>query len=132
MKTVSLNKLEKIFNFVSLVAKSNSIRGFVRPWVRRSVGPSVRRSRVSWKPQIQVNSTKFSKIHDFSQLLAKWRPCYYNLQSNFNPKSKQIGKWNKRDCFCLKLIYYIHTLFYKNFYNSFWCLSFLLLGPFES
>ena len=27
-----------------LVAKSNSIRGFVRPWVRGSVGPWVRRS----------------------------------------------------------------------------------------
>ena len=54
-----------------LVAKSNSIRGFVRLWVRGLV----RWSHVSQKPQIKVNSRKFKKIHDFSQLLAEWRPC---------------------------------------------------------
>ena len=57
-----------------LVAKSNSIRGFVRLWVRGLV----RWSHVSQKPQIKVNSTKFNTIHNFSQLLVGWRPCSDN------------------------------------------------------
>ena len=44
---------------VFLVAKSNSIRGFVRRSIRPSVVPSVGPSRISQKPQIQENSTKF-------------------------------------------------------------------------
>ena len=47
-----------------LVAKSNSIRGLVRPWVRPWVGPSVTRFSKT------ANSSEFNKIHDFSQLLA--------------------------------------------------------------
>ena len=42
-----------------LVAKSNSIRGFVGPWVGPWVGLWVRPSRVSQKPQIQVNLSEF-------------------------------------------------------------------------
>ena len=67
-----------------LVANSNSVRGFLRPWVGPSVRPSDRRSFCpSVGPsmgqaflenrefkKIQVNSTKFKQIHDFSQLLA--------------------------------------------------------------
>ena len=33
-------------------------------------------SRVSQKPRIQVNSSKFKKIHDFWQLLARQGPCF--------------------------------------------------------
>ena len=49
-----------IFLSIFLVAKSNSIRGFVCPLVRPSVRGSVRRSRVSQKQQIRVNSTKIT------------------------------------------------------------------------
>ena len=61
-----------------------SIRGFVRPSVRPSVG----RSRVSRKSRIQVNSTKFNKIHAFSQLLAEWRPCYHWCSSVNKDKTR--------------------------------------------
>ena len=51
-----------------------SVRRSVGPSVRRSVRPSVRRSvrgsRVSRKPQIQVNSSKFNKIQQNSRLFA--------------------------------------------------------------
>ena len=51
-----------------LVAKSNSIRGFSRLWVRRSVCPSVGQAFLKKK----VNLSEFKKIQkfcDFSQLL---------------------------------------------------------------
>merc|ERR1712087_18420 len=44
-----------------LILKSISIRVFVGPFVV----PSVRRSRVSRKPQIQVNSTKFTTFRSY-------------------------------------------------------------------
>ena len=46
-----------------------------------SVGLSVGWSRISWKPWIQVNSTnltKFNKIRNFLQLLARWQPCFWS------------------------------------------------------
>ena len=49
-----------------LVAKSNSIRGFFRWSVRRSVLPS----GIFQKPRIQQNSREFNKIQQNLQLFA--------------------------------------------------------------
>ena len=51
-----------------LVAKSNYIRGFVRPWVRPSVGPLVRRSVARFSKI--ANLSKFDKIRQNSWLFA--------------------------------------------------------------
>ena len=45
-----------------LVAKSKSIKGFVCPWVCPFVGPSIRWSYFSQKPQIRINLSEFSFI----------------------------------------------------------------------
>ena len=59
-----------VVKLIFLVAKSNSIRGFVRPSVRGSVGPSVRPwvghaflENLEFK-KIQVNSTKFTPFRN--------------------------------------------------------------------
>ena len=52
MRMLGMNEKTTLF----YVVKSNSIRGFVSPSVRRSV------SRFSKKMRIRVNSTKFHKI----------------------------------------------------------------------
>ena len=61
-------------SYAFLVAKSNSIRGFVRPSFRRSVcgsvGPSVGHAF--------LENREFNKIHGYSQLLAGWRSCFFN------------------------------------------------------
>ena len=79
------------FTFNPIILVANSKRYFVCPSVGSSVGPAVGPSVcgsicpwVRWFSKtanstkfkrIQVNSTKFNKIHDFSQLLAEWLPC---------------------------------------------------------
>ena len=99
--TSGREKNGKAFSFFILgkdVAKGNSISGFVHVSVVRRSGvyscvfscatlqeafPSVRRwvTRFSKNTNskkfkgIKVNSTKFNKIHDISQLLASW-PCF--------------------------------------------------------
>ena len=53
-----------------LVAKSNSIRGFVRPSVHRSVRPSVTRFSKT------ANSSKFNKIQQNSTKFTTFRNCW--------------------------------------------------------
>ena len=68
-KIDTFHKLFLIKAFVHL-----SVCGFVRQSVGLSIHHAFLKNREFTK--IQGNSSKFNKIHDFSQLLAGQRPCF--------------------------------------------------------
>ena len=62
--------------FQSLVAQSNSIKGFDGLSVRRSVTHFAKTGKIG---RIQVNSNKFNKIRDLRNFWLSW-PCSLNVK----------------------------------------------------